>query len=107
MIMYAVQPEKIMLQVNTTEFRRHLFEYLNDLDKHPLELTRGGQVVAQVVPVKDHREEARQRLAKLRKTAKIMGDLTEPLNLQWTHDDENLTWYPRANLWCFSTWKIK
>ncbi len=38
-----------MEQVNTTEFRRHLFEYLDHIADTPLEIVRNGIVVARLL----------------------------------------------------------
>lgn len=79
-----------MLQINTTEFRKHLFEYLDHIDGKSIELVRHGQVIARLVPVENKQEAAKKRLMKLRKTAKIV-DVETPLKATWTFDEEHLT----------------
>ncbi len=78
-----------MLQINTTEFRRHLFEYLDHIDQSPIELMRHGRAVARIVPIENKTDAAKQRLMALRKTAKIV-DIETPLEITWTYDEEHL-----------------
>ena len=79
-----------MNQLSVTEFRRHLFDYLDHVEKAPFELTLHGKVIAQVLPPKTLRDAAQARLLATRKTAKIL-DIESPLDITWTADENNFT----------------
>jgi len=69
------------MQVNITEFRSHLFEYINNLSHEPLELTLRGEVIARLLLPEDPQQEALSLLKKLRKTAKLTKEGSEDLGL--------------------------
>ena len=81
------------MQVNATEFRQHLFDYLSQLPQHPIELTLRGKVIAHISPVEDSQKQAKIRLKLLRKTAVIQGDLNVSHEFNWSADADDLIGY--------------
>ncbi len=77
-----------MPQVNVTDFRRHLFDYLSTIEREPIDLTLHGKIIAKVSPVDSIQAQARARLLNTRKSAKIV-DLDAPFDLDWTADEKN------------------
>ena len=76
-----------MAEVNVTEFRQHMPQYLEKLRYGgELLLTSRGRVVARLLPPPDRQEEARRILTVLRSQAEI-GDVTSPLDLEWDDED--------------------
>jgi prevent-host-death family protein len=76
-----------MIEVNITEFRNHLPEYLGQVKKgEDIFLTSRGKVIARVTPVTDERVAAREALKQLRGTCHI-GDVISPLDEKWEASD--------------------
>jgi prevent-host-death family protein len=72
-----------MKQVNVTEFRAHLPEYLSKVrNGETITVMSRGQPVARLVPAIGHVEHARERLVALRKQARI-GDIVSPIDVEW------------------------
>jgi prevent-host-death family protein len=72
-----------MSEVNVTELRQNLPEYLADVKKgKELKITVHGKVIARIVPEVDAKAAARKRLAALRTKCKI-GDVISPTDAQW------------------------
>ncbi len=72
-----------MKQVNVTELRTHLPNYLAKAHKGAeIWVTSHGQVIARVLPPLDTRAAAKEELKKLRKHSKV-GDVISPLNEDW------------------------
>jgi len=75
-----------MIEVNVTEFRNHLQEYLGRVSKgEEVLLTARGKVVARMSPVGDQAALARERLSALRATCRI-GDVVTPVGETWQAD---------------------
>ncbi|HBG06707.1 MAG: prevent-host-death protein [Geobacteraceae bacterium GWC2_58_44] len=76
-----------MIEVNVTEFRNHLPDYLGRVKRgEEVLLTSRGKVVARMSPVTDERVPAREMLASLRSKCKI-GDVMAPVDEVWEVDD--------------------
>jgi prevent-host-death family protein len=76
-----------MIEVNVTEFRNHLPEYLGQVRKgEDIFLTSRGRIVARVMPVTDERAAAREALFLLRGKCRI-GDVVSPLAEKWEASD--------------------
>ncbi|KAF0221923.1 MAG: prevent-host-death family [Geobacteraceae bacterium] len=76
-----------MIEVNVTEFRNHLPEYLGQVKKgEDIFLTSRGRIVARVMPVTDERAAAREALLLLRGKCRI-GDVVSPLDEKWEAGD--------------------
>ena len=76
-----------MIEVNVTEFRNHLPEYLGQVRKgEDIFLTSRGRIVARVMPVTDERSAAREALLLLRGKCRI-GDVISPLDEKWEASD--------------------
>lgn len=72
-----------MRQVNVTELRNHLPAYLGRVQSgEEIQITSRGKVIAMMVPGRDRRAEARERLAELRMKCRV-GDVTSPLAEEW------------------------
>lgn len=79
-----------MQQVNITELRNHLPHYMKQVQKGvEFLVTSHGKGIARLVPEVSQTEEAYKRLMKLRGTM-IKGDLLEPVNVEWSADNDNL-----------------
>jgi len=79
--------EVAMIEVNITEFRNHLPEYLGHVKKgEDIFLTSRGKVIARVTPVTDERVVARGALMQLRGTCRI-GNVISPLDERWEAND--------------------
>ena len=79
--------EVAMIEVNITEFRNHLPEYLGQVKKgEDIILTSRGKVIARVTPVTDERVVARGALMQLRETCRI-GNVISPLDERWEAND--------------------
>ncbi len=75
-----------MRKVNVTEFRQHLPGYLKQVRQgEPIQITQHGKVVARLVPEQETTDEARTRLKRWRRTARI-GDVIRPLDDAWEAD---------------------
>ena len=79
------------MQVSVTEFRHHLFQYLNQLSAGVLELTSKGKVVARVSAPEDPQQLAKQRLIAWRAQAKIVGELNLADEMQWNEGGDDFT----------------
>lgn len=76
-----------MIEVNITEFRNHLPEYIGQVKKgEDIFLTLRGKVVARVSPIADERTAAHEALLKLRGKCRI-GDVISPLGEKWEASD--------------------
>jgi prevent-host-death family protein len=72
-----------MSEVNVTELRQNLPEYLADVKKgKEIKITVHGKVIARIVPEVDAKDVARKRLAALRAKCRV-GDVISPMNEKW------------------------
>jgi prevent-host-death family protein len=72
-----------MSEVNITELRQNLPEYLAKVRKgKELKVTVHGKVIARIMPEIDAKDAARRRLAALRAKCKV-GDVVSPANERW------------------------
>ncbi len=72
-----------MSEVNVTELRQNLPEYLADVKKgKELKITVHGKVIARIVPEVDAKAAARKRLAALRAKCRV-GDVLSPVDTPW------------------------
>lgn len=72
-----------MKTVAISEFRAHLLNFLNKVELgETLILTSHGKEIARILPPKEAQNQARRRLAKLRKSA-FVGDVVSPLSNDW------------------------
>ncbi len=80
-----------MFAINITEFRKHLPEYLEKIQRgEEIQITSRGKVVARVVPEVDEAEAARKRLLALRDKG-YLGNVISPIEaVEWTADEDNL-----------------
>jgi prevent-host-death family protein len=80
-----------MSQVNITELRKNLPNYLKKVGKgEELLITSRGKVVARIVPEQDRQALALERLRKQRGTV-IIGDIIAPIDEEaWSADEDNL-----------------
>ena len=68
-----------MLEVNITELRSHLPEYLATAQKgSEILVTSHGKVIAKIIPPTDTKQEAISQLKKLRAHCKV-GDVVSPI----------------------------
>lgn len=76
-----------MHEINITELRSHLPEYIGRVKKgEQFLVTSRGKAVASIVPVRDERKAARKRLAELRGCCTV-GDVISPTGENWTADN--------------------
>ena len=81
-----------MSSINVTELRRHLPEYLKQMQAgEEIAITLRGKTNARIVPEakESKREVVRKRLEALRGIAKV-GDIISPINEEWTADADHL-----------------
>ncbi len=72
-----------MPQVNVTELRQHLPNYLEQVRKgEELQVTLHGKVIARIVPEQNPQEAACERLIVLRDKCRI-GDVVSPSGEGW------------------------
>ena len=72
-----------MRQVNVSQLRDHLPEYLARAEAgEEILVTRHGRVVARLSAARDPRAEAKERLAALRGQARV-GDVVSPIDVHW------------------------
>ena len=72
-----------MRQVNITELRNHLHDYLATVQKGTeLVITWHGETIARILPPIDTKKEAINQLKKLRSLCKIV-DVVSPLDEDW------------------------
>ena len=77
-----------MHQVNITELRNHLHEYLNSAKQGTEVLvTWHGEVIARILPPIDTQKEALKQLKKLRSQCKI-ADVISPIDEKWQEDED-------------------
>ena len=76
-----------MRDVNITELRAHLPTYLRQVaEGEEIRVTQRGRVIARIVPDQSRRAQAREALARLRKTA-WLGDVESPVTETWSVDE--------------------
>jgi len=76
-----------MQEVNVTEFRNHLPKYLECVHKgSEILITSHGNVIARVLPPLNAKQQAQQKLKKLRKKSKV-GDVVSPIKAKWTVEE--------------------
>lgn len=81
-----------MKEINVTEFRQHLPQYLKQVGQgEEIILTSRGKILARVVPDRDLSAQARARLASMRGKM-IIGDIieTDEMEARWNADEDNL-----------------
>ena len=79
-----------MQQVNVTELRNRLPQYMKQVQKGvEFRVTSHGKGIARLIPERNATEEARARLMRLRGTM-IKGDILEPVEAIWNADADNL-----------------
>jgi len=81
-----------MNSVNVTELRRHLPDYLKQVQQgEEIAITLHGKTIARIMPDRkeNEREAALKRLAALHGKM-IVGDILAPLDEEWTGDADNL-----------------
>jgi prevent-host-death family protein len=72
-----------MSEVNVTELRQNLPEYLAEVRKgKEVKVTVHGKVIARIVPEVDVKDAARRRLAALRAKCTV-GDVISPAGERW------------------------
>ncbi|MGH8720238.1 MAG: type II toxin-antitoxin system Phd/YefM family antitoxin [Burkholderiales bacterium] len=72
-----------MTQVNVTELRQNLPSYLDQVQRgEELLVTLRGKVIARIIPERELRDAARERLIALRKKCRI-GDVIKPTGERW------------------------
>ncbi len=70
-------------EVNVTELRQNLPAYLAEVKKgREIEVTSRGKVIARIVAGGDPHQEARERLAAIRKHC-VVGDVVSPSGAHW------------------------
>ncbi len=73
-----------MKQVKVTDFRAHLPKYLAKAEAgETVTVLSRGRPIARLVPAVGAAENAREKLAALRKQARI-GDVISPLGVEWS-----------------------
>ena len=78
-----------MLEVNVTELRNHLPDYLGKVKAgEEVLVTLRGKVIARIMPAQNQRSAARVQLSALRKKCKV-GDVVSPLAEKWEADRGN------------------
>lgn len=79
-----------MQQVNVTELRNRLPYYIKQVQNGAeLQVTSHGKKIARLIPETDNKDEAYNRLMRLRGTM-IKGDIVEPVDGDWNADADNL-----------------
>ena len=75
-----------MREVNVTELRNHLHQYLDSIQKEKEVLvTWHGKVIARILPPADKKKEALNQLKALRSQSK-MTDIISPIDEDWEAD---------------------
>ncbi len=78
-----------MLEVNVTEFRNHLPDYLGKVKSgEEVLVTLRGKVIARIIPAQNERSAARRHLSLLRKKCRV-GDVVSPLEEKWEAESAN------------------
>lgn len=76
-----------MSEVNVSELRNHLPEYLARAESgEEILVTRRGRVIARLSAARGARDEAKRRLAALRSGARV-GDVISPVDAAWEAED--------------------
>lgn len=79
-----------MNTISATEFRQHLFAYLEQVQQGGrMNIQIRGRVVARLEPVNDPVQDARDRLAALHGQI-VLGDVLTPLDEPWSDDCDPL-----------------
>ncbi len=79
-----------MQQVKVTDFRAQLPDFLKKVSLgEQIQITSHGKVIARLIPEMDEVEAAQKRLDTLRGSM-IVGDIIEPLGVEWNADADNL-----------------
>ena len=72
-----------MRDVNITEFRNHLPQYMKHIVQgHELIVTAHGKAIARITPIADTQQEAKKELLTLQKIC-IVGDVVSPIDEDW------------------------
>lgn len=72
-----------MMSVDITELRANLLKYLTKAQRgEQITVTSNGQRLATIVAPLDQKRQAKTKLKRLSKTAKI-HDVTSPIGVQW------------------------
>ena len=75
-----------MQEVNVSELRNHLPEYLARAESgEEILVTRRGRVIARLSAARDTRAEAKRQLQALRARARV-GDVVSPVDESWEAD---------------------
>jgi len=78
-----------MIEVNVTELRNHMHDYLGKVRAgEELLLTWRGEAIARLVPTRDERLVAREKLNELRKKCHV-GDVISPVGEAWEAEGDN------------------
>ncbi|MBF0276080.1 MAG: type II toxin-antitoxin system prevent-host-death family antitoxin [Nitrospinae bacterium] len=79
-----------MQQVNVTEFRKHLPDYMKQVGLgEEFQLLNYGKVIARLVPDQDKASAAQERLLKQRGKV-IVGDVMSSISQNWSAGESNL-----------------
>lgn len=77
-----------MREVNVTDLRNHLPAYLGEVQSgEELLVTSRGRVIARIVPARDERAAARERLMELRGRCRV-SDVVSPIGEAWEAQDD-------------------
>lgn len=75
-----------MKQINITELRQHLPNYLASVQKGAeIWVTSHGRVIAHITPPGEPKKDAQKKLEALRKNS-IIGDIISPIDEEWSAD---------------------
>ena len=78
-----------MLEVNVTEFRNHLPDYLGKVKSgEEVLVTLRGKVIARVMPAHNERAAARRHLSLLREKCRV-DDVVSPIDEKWEAESGN------------------
>jgi len=79
-----------MLEVNVTELRKHLPQYLKRVGAgETVRITSRGRVIARLLPDRQQADESAERLAALRGSV-IVGDVVDAGDEAWSADADHL-----------------
>lgn len=83
--MYKTKGKKVE-SIAVSELRANLMKVLKIIEQgYSLNITSRGRVIAQLIPPEDSIKMAKEKLSKIRKTAKI-HDVLSPINETWKAD---------------------
>ena len=72
-----------MITINISDFRANLLKYLEQANAgEQISVTTNGKLIATITPPVNQKEQARQQLERLAKTAKL-GDIISPTESEW------------------------